>query len=71
MADEIDIAQEREQKTIEYALASRAQQYSGDSEFYCVECDEVIPHQRRMALPGVDVCVVCASAREQQRKHGG
>ena len=69
MADDIDIAQEREQKNIEQALASRAQQYSGDSEFYCVECDAVIPNQRREALPGVDVCVGCASKRESLGKH--
>lgn len=69
MADDIDIAQEREQKNIEQALASRPQQYSGESEFYCVECDAVIPNQRREALPGVDVCVGCASKRELLNKH--
>lgn len=69
MADEVDIAQEREQKIIEVALANRAQQYSGDSEFFCVQCDAVIPNQRREALPGVDVCVRCASIREAKSKH--
>jgi phage/conjugal plasmid C-4 type zinc finger TraR family protein len=69
MADDIDIAQEREQKNIEQALANREQQYSGESEFYCVECDAVIPNQRREALPGVDVCVGCASKRESLGKH--
>tara|TARA_B110001454_G_scaffold54930_2_gene53709 strand:+ start:7069 stop:7302 length:234 start_codon:yes stop_codon:yes gene_type:complete len=68
MADDIDIAQEREQKNIEQALASRQQQYSGESEFYCVECDAVIPNRRREALPGVDVCVGCASKRESLGK---
>ncbi len=70
MADEIDVAQEREQKMIESALASRSQQYSGESEYFCVECDAVIPHQRREALPGVDVCIRCASAREVLNKRG-
>ena len=69
MADEIDIAQAREQTIIEAAMANRSQQYSGDSEFYCVECDAVIPNQRRKALPGVDVCVGCASIRETNKKH--
>jgi phage/conjugal plasmid C-4 type zinc finger TraR family protein len=69
MADDADIAQEREQTIIAAALANRGQQYSGESEFFCVECDAVIPHKRREMLPGVDVCVRCASARESLSKH--
>jgi phage/conjugal plasmid C-4 type zinc finger TraR family protein len=70
MADDVDIAQEREQTIINAALANRPQQYSGESEYFCIECDAVIPHQRREALPGVDVCVGCASKRELLNKHG-
>ena len=69
MADDVDIAQEREQTIIDSALANRPQQYSGESEHYCIECDAVIPNQRREALPGVDVCIRCASARELLNKH--
>jgi phage/conjugal plasmid C-4 type zinc finger TraR family protein len=69
MADDVDIAQEREQTIIAAALANRDQQYSGESEYFCVKCDAVIPHQRREALPGVDVCVRCASIREAKSKH--
>lgn len=69
MADDVDIAQEREQTIITAALANRGQQYSGESEHFCVECGAVIPHKRREMLPGVDVCVVCASQRELLNKH--
>ena len=69
MADEIDNAQLIEQRNIEVALANHSAQYSGDSEYFCVECDAVIPHQRRTLLPGVDVCVQCASIRETKSKH--
>jgi phage/conjugal plasmid C-4 type zinc finger TraR family protein len=69
MADDVDIAQEREQTIITAALANRPQQYSGESEYFCVQCDAVIPHKRREMLPGVDVCVQCASIRESLNKH--
>lgn len=71
MADDVDIAAEREQTIITAALANRCQQYSGESEHFCVECDAVIPHQRRESLPGVDVCVSCASVRESLSKRRG
>lgn len=34
---------------------------------WCVECDSVIPWQRRKALPGVDTCVDCQSYKEGKR----
>jgi phage/conjugal plasmid C-4 type zinc finger TraR family protein len=69
MADDADIAQEREQTIITAALANRTPQYSGESEYFCVRCDGVISHKRREMLPGVDVCVQCASFRESLNKH--
>lgn len=41
--------------------ARRAQ--VGDSAAFCAECDEPIPEARREAVPGVKLCVDCASGR--------
>ncbi len=31
---------------------------------HCAECDEPIPERRRAAIPGVQLCVECQSARD-------
>ena len=36
---------------------------TGASFTHCAECDEPIPEARRAALPGVKLCVDCASER--------
>ena len=44
----------------------------GESLMDCAECGEDIPEARRMALPGVKLCVDCASERQgQQARKGG
>ena len=37
---------------------------SGESLTHCADCDEPIPEARRTALPGVKLCVDCASERD-------
>ncbi|EBA09354.1 DksA/TraR family C4-type zinc finger protein [Sagittula stellata] len=37
---------------------------SGESFRACAECGEEIPEKRRVALPGVKLCVECASERD-------
>jgi len=37
---------------------------SGDSLRHCAECDEPIPKARRVAIPGVKLCVDCAAERD-------
>ncbi|MEN9060179.1 MULTISPECIES: DksA/TraR family C4-type zinc finger protein [Ponticoccus] len=37
---------------------------SGESFRECAECGEEIPEKRRVALPGVKLCVDCASERD-------
>lgn len=44
---------------------------AGESAEFCEECDDPIPEPRRMATPGVKLCVTCqseleASARESR-----
>jgi len=44
----------------------------GKSAFRCAECEEEIPEARRTALPGVKLCVDCASELQAQgRPRGG
>jgi phage/conjugal plasmid C-4 type zinc finger TraR family protein len=58
MADEIDIAQDRIDADLAMAIASRTI-YTGISATEC-ECGEEIPEGRRLAIPGVRLCVPCA-----------
>ncbi len=44
-------------------MAARARPV-GESLTECAECGEAIPEQRRRALPGVKLCVDCASERD-------
>ena len=43
----------------------------GESFAECAECGEEIPQARRAALPGVKLCVECASARDGRAAHRG
>lgn len=44
----------------------------GESLSHCAECEEPIPEARRAAIPGVKLCVDCASERDgaAQRRGG-
>ena len=44
-------------------LKSRARP-SGESLTHCAECDEPIPEKRRVALPGVKLCIDCQAERD-------
>jgi phage/conjugal plasmid C-4 type zinc finger TraR family protein len=37
---------------------------SGESRTHCADCEEPIPEARRVALPGVKLCVDCAAAAQ-------
>ncbi|WP_420858983.1 DksA/TraR family C4-type zinc finger protein [Marivivens marinus] len=43
----------------------------GDSLTHCAECDEEIPEKRRVAIPGVKLCVECQQERDRQKKIRG
>ncbi|MEH6355619.1 MAG: DksA/TraR family C4-type zinc finger protein [Marinobacter sp.] len=44
----------------------------GDSLTHCEECDRDIPEARRVAVPGVRLCIRCqAELEKQQGKSGG
>lgn len=50
---------------------ARSQLANGDSAQNCDECGQVIPQQRRKAIPGVRLCVACQSALEKQETQAG
>ncbi len=38
----------------------------GESLKQCAECDEPIPEARRLAVPGVKLCIECQQARDHR-----
>lgn len=54
------------------AQAAKAKRALGaESAFYCVECDEVIAHQRRAAIKGVQLCAPCQADKERKDRQRG
>ena len=43
---------------------ARARLVAGPGALQCMECGEDIPEKRRQAVPGVQTCVACQSARD-------
>lgn len=39
----------------------------GESLTHCAECEEPIPEARRVAVPGVKLCIECQSERDGRR----
>lgn len=72
MTDEVDIANDRAELERTLAVANITRNlYSGPSAAECDECGEAIPEGRRLAVPGVRLCVGCAEASEwHQRGYG-
>ncbi|TNF61273.1 MAG: DksA/TraR family C4-type zinc finger protein [Rhodobacteraceae bacterium] len=48
----------------ELARMKAAKRPVGDSLTHCAECEEEIPEARRTAIPGVKLCIDCASERD-------
>ena len=64
MSDSVDLAQAREEEQRAAALADQALRSAGlrgtgDSAVCCDGCGTTIPEARRVALPGVRLCVDC------------
>lgn len=60
-------------KTIESTVLNgidfaRSNLYYGESEQYCIDCDEEIPEKRRIVLKGVKRCVKCQSKVDNSYK---
>lgn len=70
MSDIADRAQDVIDQHLSASLAKRTQRINSSipSAEYCEECDEKIPEARRRHLPGVQLCVECASWKERTQK---
>lgn len=70
MADPLDIASELAELHNQAALQrhNNTLETNKESAFYCLECDEVIPHARRAAIIGVQRCIQCQQINELKRK---
>ena len=44
---------------------ARSRLPQGESALRCEECDAAIPEARRVALPGVRMCVTCQAAQDK------
>lgn len=53
--------------TVKDAIARARRQASGPSLEHCAECGEAIPEGRRLALPGVRLCVACQEIEDRLR----
>ena len=72
VADDVDRASAWEQQVRDFALRDQAQRAGlagktvADSATHCGACGDAIPVERRRALPGVQLCVVCRERLERQ-----
>jgi len=69
MADAIDLAQQRELEDRERYINNARSRITVPSRFLCEECDAPIPQARRIAIPGVALCVACQLIAELKNKH--
>lgn len=64
--------QEQIDSSIEDAVQRVRQQLpQGPSAEHCRNCDELIPEGRRLAIPGVQLCITCQSLEAQQTRFSG
>ena len=61
--------QEQIDATVDSAVQlAKSRLPSGDSLTHCEECAAPIPEKRRLALPGVRLCIACQSEMERQQQ---
>lgn len=65
MADIADMADEHVTAEIEARIAQRVR-YVGESAKDCDECGDELPEGRRVALPGVRLCIWCQTRLERR-----
>lgn len=69
MADLADRASDAQQIAIDDALAAHHRRNTSETpRTFCIECDELIPHQRRRH--GVSRCVECQEYEERRAIKG-
>lgn len=69
MADAMDLVQQRELENRERHINSARSTNAMPSAFICEACASPIPEARRIAIPGVALCVTCQQIAELKSKH--
>lgn len=65
MADEIDLAQEINDRLLGDAIAAQQRAMPrGESATHCEDCEAEIPEARRQAMPGCHRCITCQAELE-------
>jgi phage/conjugal plasmid C-4 type zinc finger TraR family protein len=52
-------------------MRARARMPAGEAATHCLECGDEIPEARRRAMPGVQTCITCQSARDRRPMNTG
>ncbi len=64
--------QEQIDATVKDAIErARAQLRSGPGLSHCGDCDARIPEARRLAVPGVRLCIDCQQQQDRERSANG
>lgn len=69
MSDEIDRANDTAAFNLHVALINRAKPNPHASFEFCDFCGNPIPDARRLAVPGVELCVDCQRDEEFREKY--
>ncbi|CDL86699.1 TraR/DksA family transcriptional regulator [Xenorhabdus cabanillasii] len=69
MSDHLDRACEYAADMLERQIAAHINRPVGVSAFYCEECEQPIPEQRRKVIAGVTRCAPCQEMFELKKKH--
>jgi len=64
--EQFELASKFETDDRERAIAAvKARTPAGESLTHCLECEDLIPEERREALPGCKYCIGCALELEE------
>lgn len=64
--------QEQIERTLDDAVErARRRLPRGESRKLCDECDAVIPEARRLAVPGVRLCIDCQNEQDKKQSYTG
>ncbi|PHM38563.1 TraR/DksA family transcriptional regulator [Xenorhabdus innexi] len=69
MFDVIDRASQHADEMLEFQISAHVNRPVGVSAFYCEECEQPIPEQRRKIIVGVTRCAPCQEVFELKQKH--
>jgi len=70
MPDIVDIANDQVERELEAAIAAARgipspERGAMESANECIECGDLIPSERQIAVPGCQLCVECAERMER------